>query len=202
MTTSPPRTGPRPPQHAGTARPEPVARGVSSTADTPGPPPVSGFAFSPFGPLVAEAATRCLNSAPGGPGTVAGSGTAIVLVTTFGDTVTADAVTTALAEGRTPSPVLFFQSVPTSVLGHITRVFKITGPMVCLSELPGAEGHAEAAACLLLASGTTERVLLIEVELAAGRRDSPVRTHLQPSAPVPRSDRATATLFHREAPSQ
>lgn len=202
MTTRPPRVSPRPPQDAGTARLEALAQGVSSTADTPGPPPVTGFAFSPFGPLVAEAAARCLNTAPGGPEAVAGPGTAVVLITTFGDTVTADAVTAALAEGRTPSPVLFFQSVPTSILGHITRVFRITGPMVCLSELPGAEGHGETTARLLLASGTTERVLLIEVELAAGPRDSPVRARLQPSGPVPRSDRATATLFHREAPSQ
>ncbi|MBL1086539.1 hypothetical protein JK359_32055 [Streptomyces actinomycinicus] len=172
-----------------------LARAESRTTDRPAPPPVHGFAFSAFAPLVAAAVTRCLTAYPGGAAGVAGPATAVLLVTTFGDTETADAVTRALSERQPPSPVLFFQSVPTSVLGHLTRVLGVTGPMACLSVLDDAAGQGEAYARVLLASGAAERALVVEVELAAGERDTLIRTRLPQLGAPPEEGRAVATLL-------
>jgi hypothetical protein len=92
--------------------------------------------------------------------------TAVVLASVRGDTATATAVADALRAGRRVPPLLFFQSNPNAVLGHITARWGLAGPVVCTS--PGGDALADglAVARLLLADGDATEVLVIAAELA------------------------------------
>ncbi len=105
------------------------------------PPPIAGFVASTFSPLVAAVAERCLSRAGAIP-----LGTAIVLVTARGDLASARAVAEAVGAGRRISPLMFFQSVPNAVLGHVAARHGLDGPLICISPCTGdplAEGLAE-----------------------------------------------------------
>lgn len=165
-------------------------------------PRVTGFVTSRFSPLVHSVATECLG-APGsaddliGP---AGPRTGTVLATMFGDTVTLDTATRRLTEGQVHSPLLFFQSVTTSILGRLGQSYGITGPVECLSVARDGAGEALAAADLMLDQDDVDQVLLVAVELAANERATWIhRRTTGPDGPdpLPDGDCAVALLLTR-----
>ncbi|CCH29454.1 beta-ketoacyl synthase chain length factor [Actinosynnema sp. NPDC047251] len=174
--------------------------------DVPGAAPVDltsvpGFVTSRFNPLVAAVAEQCLG-APGGD-LIHGLGerTAIVLATACGDTTTSDLATRKLVAGQVHSPLLFFQSVTTSILGHLARQYGITGPVSCVSACEDLAGSALRLADLLLFDDELEQVLVIGVELAPNDRVTWVRDRLGAEHPLGRlplgEDAAVALLLRR-----
>jgi hypothetical protein len=165
-------------------------------------PRVVGFVTSRFSPLVHAVATECL----GAPGTAedligaAGPRTGIVLATMFGDTVTLDTATRRLTEGQVHSPLLFFQSVTTSILGHLGKTYGITGPVECLSVARDGAAEALFAADLMLEQDDVDQVLLIGLELAVNERATWVlrRTAGGGLDPLPDGDCGVALLLARE----
>ncbi len=171
-------------------------------------PPIAGFIASSFNPLVAEVAGRCLRRRPEPAGEapcaakepattdVAGAipappwhdkpptRTALVLSSRDWDGVTARAIAEAASGSRRVPPLLFFQSNPNAVLGHIAARWRLAGPVVCLSP-PGAAppprrdggpdrpwpdipDEALAEAHWLLRDGDADEVLLIAAAQADG----------------------------------
>ncbi|MER7755608.1 hypothetical protein [Kitasatospora sp. NPDC097643] len=142
------------------------------------PPPLPGFAASGFNPMVADAAERCLRAHHGeapAPGR-----TALLLASASGDLATARAIDQGAGPGRRMAPLLFFQSNPNAVLGHIAARWGLTGPVVAISPAGAVPGQVPAdalgLAALLLADGDADQVLVIAAEPAdpaAGASDSP-----------------------------
>lgn len=132
------------------------------------PPPVPGFVVSGFSPLVAELARRCLTERHGGAPVPAeiGQRTAVVLVTASGDAESAAHVANAVDTGARVGPLLFFQSVPNSVAGHVATQWGLGGPVLCISPTgdPRADGLAQAR--LLFDDGDADEVLVVLVEQA------------------------------------
>ncbi|MFC0006512.1 beta-ketoacyl synthase chain length factor [Micromonospora siamensis] len=128
------------------------------------PPPLPGFVHSPFHPLVAAVAQRCLSRRP--EGTAPGERTAVVLVSARGDRPSAEQVRTAVAGGARVGPLFFFQSVPNSVAGLVAARHGLRGPVVCLAPTgdPQADGTAEVD--LLLYDGDADEALLVLIEQA------------------------------------
>ncbi|ROR37383.1 hypothetical protein [Kitasatospora cineracea] len=124
-------------------------------------PAIAGFVESAFSPLVAEVAERCLRARYGAPPAVGAPRTALLLASPSGDTGTADALARATAAGQRVAPLLFFQSNPNAVLGHVAARWQVDGPVVALGPgFPdGPELHERAA--LLIEDGDAEQVLLI-----------------------------------------
>ncbi|MFE4516060.1 hypothetical protein ACFRMQ_17920 [Kitasatospora sp. NPDC056783] len=140
----------------------------------PGPagpvPPLPGFATSGFNPLVADTAERCLRALPGGP--PAPGRTALLLASASGDTATARAIAHSAEPGQRTGPLLFFQSNPNAVLGHIAARWGLTGPLVAIcpaeAAAPGqVPADAYELAALLLADGDADRVLVVAAEQTA-----------------------------------
>jgi hypothetical protein len=139
-------------------------------------PAIPGFVESSFSPLIAVVADRCLSehraaAAAGGTARWQESdadATAIVLVTTHGDVGTAAAVAAAVDTGRRVPALLFFQSVPNSVLGHIAARWGLLGPIVCVC--PGADPFVEAWSIVepILAVGDAARALVIVADQGFG----------------------------------
>jgi len=148
-----------------------LARADWPESSDDGLPPIAGFTASSFNPLVAEAAERCLSAHYGpapGPGP---SRTALLLTSGSGDLATAAAIDAAAAAQRRMPPLLFFQSNPNAILGHIAARWQLTGPVVATSRTAGADpGPVPADALdlaeLLLADGDADQVLLIAAEQA------------------------------------
>ncbi|MER7706597.1 hypothetical protein ABTX81_27340 [Kitasatospora sp. NPDC097605] len=133
-------------------------------------PPLPGFAASSFNPLVAETAERCLRARHGAA--PAPGRTALLLASSGGDRATARAIDEAAADtGRRMPPLLFFQSNPNAVLGHIAARWGLTGPVVAISPAqappPGrVPQDALDLAELLLTDGDADQVLVIAAEQA------------------------------------
>ncbi len=137
------------------------------------PPPVPGFVVSGFSPLVADLAARCLTERHGGvpvPAEV-GERTAVVVVTASGDAHSAEHVAHAVDTGARVGPLLFFQSVPNSVAGHVAAQWGLRGPVLCISPVgdPRADGLAQAR--LLSDDGDADEVLGVLVEQAGAGTD-------------------------------
>jgi hypothetical protein len=136
-------------------------------------PQIAGFVVSDFNPLVAEIAERCLRAhygdAPADP--ARGNTTGVVLASVRGDVATVDAVHGALRDGRRVPPLLFFQSNPNAVVGHITARWGLSGPVVCTSPVgdPLADGLAVAA--LLIEDDAATEVLVIAADLPRNEND-------------------------------
>lgn len=121
--------------------------------------PLAGFVESTFSPLAAEVAGRCLD------GVSIPADTAIIIVTRGGDATSARVTERAVAAGRKPGPLLFFQAVPNAVAGYIAAKWNLTGPVVCLApEAPGDISDALALAELLVRDGDAGGALIISVE--------------------------------------
>jgi len=158
-------------------------------------PPLSGFVVSRFSPLVAEVVRRCLAGHD-----VAGPATAVVLGSVVADATTADVDARDLANGNVHNPLLFFQSVPSSILGALAKQYGITGPMPCLSAREALPRHLLDSAALLLAEEPVERVLVIGVELEPQPRARQVFAELAAAGSAvrpPQGDVAVALLLAR-----
>ncbi|MEH0843965.1 beta-ketoacyl synthase chain length factor [Micromonospora sp. CPCC 205711] len=128
------------------------------------PPPLPGFVHSPFHPLVAAVAQRCLSrrERPAADDTRC----AVVLVSAVGDRPSADHVRATVAAGGRVGPLFFFQSVPNSVAGHVAARHGLDGPVVCLSPTGDPRADATAEAELLLYDGDADEALLILIDTA------------------------------------
>jgi 3-oxoacyl-(acyl-carrier-protein) synthase len=131
--------------------------------------PIAGFIVSSFNPLVAEVAERCLRRRPGPPPAAARTTrTAILLASSGGDRATAQAIADAVRAGQRVAPLLFFQSNPNSILGHVAGRWGLAGPVVCISPLSrtdaGIPTEALSTAELLLRDGDADEVLVIAAE--------------------------------------
>ena len=126
------------------------------------PPPLPGFIVSSFSPIAAEAASRCLSRRPG-VATTTVTTTAVIIASTRGDLASAAHVAHAVDTGAPLGPLLFFQSVPNAVAGHIAARWNLTGPVVCVADRPSA---LEAAA-LLIEDGDADEALVLHVEQSA-----------------------------------
>jgi hypothetical protein len=88
-----------------------------------------------------------------------------VIVTGYGDVASAAHVAAAVDAGARVGPLLFFQSVPNAVAGHIAAGHGLDGPVVCLSPMAAdadgamAEGLAEAA--LLIDDANLDAALVV-----------------------------------------
>jgi hypothetical protein len=159
------------------------------------PPKVSGFVESGFSPLVRAVVARCLDDRPRRE--EEGARTALVLATTFGDAVTADLGSKLLASGRTQNPLLFYQSVPTTILGVVARDFGITGPTMCFSGQADLRDEALDLVDVLLHEDEFDQVLLVAIDLEAGPRARRVAEEQAAPLPLAESDTAVAFLFRR-----
>lgn len=143
-------------------------------------PALPGYVLSSFSPLVAAAADGCLTEHYAKPSASAASRqrTAVLVVSSGNDVVSAEHVRNKVAGGRRVGPLFFFQAAPNSVIGQVTAHWGLGGPVVsiCPVDDPLADGMAEAA--LLLADGDADEVLLILVEQAGeDAPDSADRAH-------------------------
>lgn len=125
------------------------------------PPPLPGFIISSFSPVAAEAAARCLSRRRAGA-----TATAILMATARGDRQSAEHVAHTVAEGGLLGPLLFFQSVPNAVAGHIAARWNLTGPVVCLADAASALD----AAAQLIQDGDADEALLIRIEQGSDGR--------------------------------
>jgi hypothetical protein len=133
------------------------------------PPPVPGFIASSFSPLVAAVATRCLTAQFGEPPAPAGERTAVVLVSRHGDEESAAAVAEAVDAGDRIGPLLFFQSVPNAIAGHVAARWGLGGPVVCVSPPGDPVAAGTRLARLLIADGDADRALLVLVDGGTAR---------------------------------
>lgn len=122
------------------------------------PPGIAGFIGSSFSPLVAHTAARCLAASGRSPHTR--THTAVVLLSPLGDIAGAVHLADAVDRGGRVGPLLFFQSVPNAVAGHVAARWGLTGPVVCLS----TDATGMGAVALLLADGDAEEALVVLVE--------------------------------------
>jgi hypothetical protein len=145
-------------------------------------PSLPGFIVSSFSPIAAETAARCLSRRPArktetesasfeDPETSEGRAqapvTAILITTARGDRESASHVARTVAAGGLLGPLLFFQSVPNAVAGHIAARWKLTGPVVCLAD----PASALETAALLIEDGDADEALLVRVEQTPGGAD-------------------------------
>jgi hypothetical protein len=126
-------------------------------------PPVPGFIESTFNPLVYHTVKSLLAGAAGA------AATGVVLGSELGDTTTSDVASQNLARGRIRNPLLFYQSIPSSILGYLSRELGITGRMSCVSSGTLLADLLEMAD-LMLADPRTEQVAVIAIELAPNPR--------------------------------
>jgi 3-oxoacyl-(acyl-carrier-protein) synthase len=130
------------------------------SADDVAAPSLPGFVVSSFSALAAEVAGRCLSqrdmAAADRPVT------AVVMASSLGDVASAIHVAEAVDSGGRVGPLLFFQSVPNSVAGHVAARWQLTGPVVSVG---GMEAGLDVAA-LLIEDADADEALLIRVEQA------------------------------------
>ncbi|MDX3663108.1 beta-ketoacyl synthase N-terminal-like domain-containing protein [Streptomyces sp. ID05-26A] len=133
-------------------------------ADT-APPAPAGFFGSDFAPLVQAAVHECLGD-PRSAHLLTGAGdrTAIVLGSCRFDTTSLELSVDQVAGGRV-SPILFYQVLPTAILGHLARAYGITGPVSCVAATGDARTEVLDTARLLLADDCADLVLGVTVEL-------------------------------------
>lgn len=135
-------------------------------AGEPAPQGLPGFLGSSFSPLVAAVADRCLHRWPGAPPLPAAVGgrTGIVLASVRGDLPIGQAIADGVDARARLSPLLFFQSVATAVLGHVTARWGLGGPVVCISPVGDPLADALAVGASLLDDGDADAVLVIVAE--------------------------------------
>ncbi|MFJ1792358.1 beta-ketoacyl synthase N-terminal-like domain-containing protein [Kitasatospora griseola] len=165
---------------------------TASWTDGEPPPPLPGFSASAFNPLVAAVAERCLTEGYGEPGEPRRTG--LLLASAGGDRATASAIDTGAAGRRMP-PLLFFQSNPNAVLGHIAARWNLTGPVVAISP-PAAAAPGEVPpealelAALLLADGDADQILVVSAEQAQQDRQTQPAEQTEPAEPHERAEQA------------
>jgi len=139
--------------------------GGARAPDASAVPPVPGFIESRFNPLVYAVVKRTLaQCAP-----AVREKTAIALGSLLGDATTADVASQNVVKGNVHNPLLFYQSVPTSILGYLARELGIKGPLPCISSRSLTFDLLEIAD-ILLEDDDVEQVLVVGVELAPNAR--------------------------------
>jgi hypothetical protein len=166
---------------ATTNRTWPAQLTVLGTAHRPDPDvatpprPLPGFIASSFSPLVADVADRCLRGCHGAPPLApsVGDRTALVLASVRGDLAIAAEIARTVDDGQRMSPLLFFQSVATAVLGHLAAAWGLAGPVVCVSPVGDPQADALALAAALIDDGDADAALVLVAEpaWAPGERD-------------------------------
>ena len=165
---------------------------------------IPGFVQSAFNPLVAAVAKRCLERSPES----VPRRTALVLVSASGDVATARELADAVKTGRRVAPLLFFQSNPNAVLGHVASRHGLDGPVVCLGPTPGdaePRERAVAEAELLLLDDAADAVLVLLVEQgpdAAPDADRAEALLLQPRRPAESTSTTMPTAGEPRAPGE
>jgi len=145
-----------------------LARASWSAETDERPPNLPGFTASPFAPIIAHVADLCLrehHQEPPVPPERAES-TAMVLVSQLGDMATEAAVVESVDKATKASPLLFFQSVPSAVLGVVSARWNIGGAVISISPAGDPLTEAMDLAQLLIEDGSAREVLLVLVELA------------------------------------
>uniref|UniRef100_A0AAU3GM33 Uncharacterized protein n=1 Tax=Streptomyces sp. NBC_01401 TaxID=2903854 RepID=A0AAU3GM33_9ACTN len=148
-------------------------------------PPLAGFFASDFAPLVYAAVRDCVGDPRSGH-LLEGVGdrTGIVLGSRSFDTTSLELSVAQVNRGRV-SPILFYQVLPTAVLGHIARDYRLTGPVSCVAVTGDAREEVLELSRLLLADGSAQWVLGVTVELHPGPGKAFARADLVRSAPRP-----------------
>ncbi|MGJ6968488.1 hypothetical protein ACSDR0_41935 [Streptosporangium sp. G11] len=169
------------------------------TAEPAKLPRVPGFVESAFSPLVKAVVDRCLSGVTGGEpfGDEEGARTGLVLVSAIGDAVTTDLGSRLLTSGQVQNPLLFYQSVPTTILGVVARDHGITGPTTCVSARGDLRARALDVVDAILDDGTSQ-IVLIGIDLAAAERPVSATAALTgegPATAAPRVDAAVAFLI-------
>ncbi|TJZ57349.1 ketosynthase [Streptomyces piniterrae] len=161
---------------------------------------VPGFVESAFSPLVKAVIDRCLADVTGGAAFGdEGARTGIVLATLGGDATTADLGSRLLASGQVANPLLFFQSVPTTILGVIARDYGITGPTTCVALRGDLRSEALDLVDTIL-DDSMDQVLLLGIDLAAEDRALSAQAELTdggPHAGASQVDAAVAFFVRR-----
>lgn len=128
-------------------------------------PPVIGFIASDFAPLVYAAVRGCLGDPPSDVLPADGRDrVGIVLGSRRFDTPALELSVEQVERGRV-NPLLFYQAVPTAVLGQVARDYRLTGPVSCLAVAGDARAEVRELARVLLADGDVDQVLALTVEL-------------------------------------
>jgi hypothetical protein len=126
-------------------------------------PAVPGFIVSSFSPLAAHLAELCLRQYFGSPSADPGRGreTGVVIASTTGDIANAAEVARVVDAGGPVPPLLFYQSNPNAVAGHIAARWGLEGPVVCT--IPARRGLADAmdSAALLIEGEEAAAALVI-----------------------------------------
>jgi hypothetical protein len=141
-------------------------------------PAVPGFIVSSFSPLAAHLAELCLlryfGCPPADP--ARGGQTAVVLASTTGDVATAAAVASAVDRGRPVPPLLFYQSNPNAVVGHVAARWGLEGPVTCT--IPARRGLADAldSAAILIEGAEAQAALVILADQGRPRGDGAAAT--------------------------
>ena len=120
---------------------------------------------SNFAPLVYAAVRACVGDPRSGvlPEDIGGR-VGIVLGSRRFDTVTLELSVDHVNRGRV-SPILFYQAVPTAVLGQIARDYRLTGPVSCVAVTGDARAEVLELARVLLGDECVEWVLALTVEM-------------------------------------
>ena len=87
-------------------------------------------------------------------------------MTASGDAESAAHVAHAVDTGARVGPLLFFQSVPNSVAGHVATRWGLGGPVLCIGHDGDARARGLAQARLLIDDGDADEVLVVCVEQA------------------------------------
>ncbi|WP_338552325.1 hypothetical protein [Paenibacillus sp. KS-LC4] len=155
--------------------------------------PVPGFIESAFNPMVYQILKKHVDS-----GLIRShQKLAIVLGSAFGDTTTADRASQNLLQGKVHNPLLFYQSVPNSILGYASKPFGFTGMISAISHFGNGLVSLLDLADIYMNHPDVEQVLVIGVELQSSRSDE-LLAELAPSEPALRScDHAISLLLER-----
>jgi Beta-ketoacyl synthase, N-terminal domain len=150
-------------------------------------PAIPGFIVSSFSPLAAELAQSCLRHYFGAPPAdpERGQRTAIVLASTTGDIATAAAIASAVDHARVVPPLLFYQSNPNAVAGHIAARWGLAGPVVCT--IPAGPGLADAleSAALLIEDSAADAALVVLADQGGPDGDRGVALLVGPAGWLP-----------------
>lgn len=139
-----------------------LAEAIWPESDEDTLPMVAGFISSSFSPLAAEVGERCLRRGYGERPLPPEQGerVAVVLMSPLGDLAAARHVARTVAAGERVGPLLFFESVPHAVGGHLAARWGLAGPMVSLSS---ATAGLDVAA-LLFGDGDADYALVLLIE--------------------------------------
>lgn len=122
-------------------------------------PPVRGFVRSSFSPIFYHAALKAGQNAQ--LDQLPATKKAIISASMFLDGVSDEQSNSDLLAGKRVSPILFPQSVPSSVVGIIAKELTINGPMTCISASSGSVISMLQQAYDWLDDGDANAVLLV-----------------------------------------